>query len=82
MPPKRIPDPASADIKPPDMVPRVSEVLIERDLAFVDTDVDSKPVSFGIIIVATDSVIVKLWDFGVFAFGHHPLDGQELFVEG
>ncbi len=82
MPPKRIADPAGTNIKPPHMVPRVSEVLIERDLAFVDTNVDSEPVSFGIIIVATDSVIVKFWDFGVFAFGHHPLDGQELFIKG
>ncbi len=79
--PKGIIDPTGTEIQPSDMVPRMRQVLIERNAAFKHTNMDSKPVCFILIVVAADSVIVKVRNFGVFSFGHHPLNGQELFVQ-
>lgn len=80
--PKGIINPTGTEIQPSDMVPRMRQVLIKRNSAFKDTDMDSKPVGFRFVIVATNSVIVKVRNFGVFSFCHHPLDGQKLFVQG
>ena len=79
--PKSIINVARAQIEPSYVVPRVIEKVTERNVAFQNTQSYSVPVCCGFVMILTNLIVVKLRNFSVVSFRHHPLNAEKLFVK-